>query len=286
MRWLAPLARCDRDRARPLHRRLGAPRAAVLLARPGPGHLRAAAGGGRGPRGSRSLHGAAGVAAGHDARRLPGRRSRARRACAGHAAGCARHGAGAPPRRRSAGRSAGCAGPGAPIGTRSAPTRRCAGLRRSLAAAAGRLQAPPEPARARAEQAGGAAAVPLQRASARPVPVRLDPGGGQRLAQQRPRRDHARPLHRAGLAAGARERPEVQPEPPAERPDGHADAELRVPGDLPERPEPDLRPGPGGQGRAARRRRGRTATASPRRSSATASAATSRSRARASSPRT
>ncbi len=52
----------------------------------------------------------------------------------------------------------------------------------------------------------------FQRAPARALQVQGDPAGGQRLAQQRPRRDPARPVHRARLAQGAAERQAVQPE--------------------------------------------------------------------------
>ena len=81
--------------------------------------------------------------------------------------------------------------------------------------------------------------------------VRLGPGGGDRLRQQRPDRHHARPLHRARVAKGADERPEVQSLPPAGGPERRADSQLRVPGDLPERPEPDLRAGARRQGQPA-----------------------------------
>ena len=77
---------------------------------------------------------------------------------------------------------------------------------------------------------------------------------GERLGQQRPRRDHARPLHGAEVAARARERPALQPVLLQDDQSGALDAELRVPGDLPQRPEPDLRPGPRGR-RASRSRR-------------------------------
>ncbi len=43
--------------------------------------------------------------------------------------------------------------------------------------------------------------------------VRLGPEGRERRRQQRPHRDHARPLRRAAVAQRARERPEVQPQP-------------------------------------------------------------------------
>ena len=123
-----------------------------------------------------------------------------------------------------------------------------------------------------------------QREARQEVQVPLGPGRRRRVRQQRPHRDHARPLHRAEVAQGAGQRPAVQPVDAAGGPERRADAELRVPGDLPERPEPDPRPGPRGHGRAAAPRRAPIATASPSRSSASASAATCRSRARASKP--
>ena len=82
------------------------------------------------------------------------------------------------------------------------------------------------------------------------------------------------------------ERPDLQPEPAPGGRQRRPDAELRVPGHLPQRPEPDLRPGPRGRRRAAGAAARRTARASRRRSSARACAATSRSRAPAPSPRT
>ncbi len=77
------------------------------------------------------------------------------------------------------------------------------------------------------------------------------PGRGLRLRQQRPRRDHARALHRAGVARRADQRPALRQPDPA-RHGGRAPLpryEYQV--DLPQRPEPDLRPGPRGPGRAA-----------------------------------
>ena len=216
----------DRRRpAGPRDHRLRAPGAAVVLARPGARHLRAAAGGGRGPDRARPLHGVA------------ARRRRARRGSSARGRSRARSAQGAPQAAQArAGRlegdGAGEAQARRPGGLRSrSGNASMRWLRRSIAAARqdGYRLRPSQP-ELTLTQARGAPAAPLQRAAARPLQVRLDPGGRQRVGQQRPRRDHARPLHRAGVAAGAGERPEVQSEPPPERPDGHADAELRVPG--------------------------------------------------------
>ena len=135
-------------------------------------------------------------------------------------------------------------------------------------------------------QARGPAAARHQPRPGRAVRLPLGPGGGSRRGQQRPDPDHAGPLHRAELAQGPRERPEVQPEPAPEGRQWGPHPELRVPGHLPQRPEPDLRAG-------ARRHR-RTASAAAlgpqrdpaRRSSAGACGATCRSRAPGRSPRT
>ena len=70
--------------------------------------------------------------------------------------------------------------------------------------------------------------------------------------QQRPHRDHARPVSGVGFAEPAGERSDLHPRPSAGGRQRRPDAQLRVPGDLPERPEPDLRPGPGSGRRAAR----------------------------------
>ena len=113
------------------------------------------------------------------------------------------------------------------------------------------------------------------------VHVRLDPGRGQRVGQQRPHRDHARPLHRAEVARGAGQRPEVQPVAAPGRPDRPPDAELRVPG-RPARTTRTSSTSSAARSAASRcRRRAPTATASPSRSTARACAATCRSRARA-----
>ena len=90
---------------------------------------------------------------------------------------------------------------------------------------------------------------------------------------------------RAEVARRAAQRPEVQPVHAAEGRERRAHAELRVPGDLPQRPEPVHVQGRAVDGRAARRAAARRPPrASPSRSSARACAATSRSRARAPSP--
>ena len=109
--------------------------------------------------------------------------------------------------------------------------------------------------------------------------LRLGPGGRVRRGQQRPHRDHARPVSGVGFAEPAGERSDLHPRPSAGGRQRRPDAQLRVPGDLPERPEPDLRPGPGSGRRAARPAGRRTGAGSPSRSSASACGATSRSRA-------
>ncbi len=105
------------------------------------------------------------------------------------------------------------------------------------------LPPPSEPAEAQALQAPGAAAARHQRRAGGAVRLPLGPGGGSRRREQRPDPDHAGPLYRAGLAQGPGERPEVQPEPAPEGRQWRPHPELRVPGHLPERPEPDLRAG-------------------------------------------
>ena len=125
----------------------------------------------------------------------------------------------------------------------------------------------------------------INRALKRQLRVPLDSGRRERLRQQRSRRDHAGPLHGAEVAQGADQRQALQPldcsrtTPAATQTPSY---EYQV--DLPERPEPDLRPGPRGQGRAASRRRGPTARAFPEQELGGACAATSRSRARAPKP--
>ena len=84
------------------------------------------------------------------------------------------------------------------------------------------------------------------------VRLPLGAAGGPRLRQQRPGRDHARPLHGAGVAQAPHQRPALQPEPAPEGRQRRPDPELRVSGDLSERPEPDLRAGPRVVGRPAR----------------------------------
>ena len=108
----------------------------------------------------------------------------------------------------------------------------------------------------------------------------LDAGNNDRS------RDHARPLHRAGLAQGPGERPEVQPESAPEGRQRGPHPELRVPGHLPQRPEPDLRPGPRGHGRSASAAALGPPEGSQRRSWAGACGATCRSRGPGRSPKT
>ena len=101
-----------------------------------------------------------------------------------------------------------------------------------------------------------------------------------RLGQQRPRRDHAGRLHRAGLARGADQRPEVRRARGDQRPRPDRRRSPTVPADLPERPEPDRGDGP--RPPATRRRRSRRlADRHGIPDEGRASAATSSSRARA-----
>ena len=73
------------------------------------------------------------------------------------------------------------------------------------------------------------------------------------VEEQRPHRDHARPLHRAEVARRSRPTTRSATRPAPEGRQRRRHAELRLPGHLPQRSEPDLRPGPRGQGQAARR---------------------------------
>ena len=143
----------------------------------------------------------------------------------------------------------------------------------------GRLQAAPEPAEGQDEQEEVQEAEADQQGPGRGLRLRLGPGGRVRRWQQRPHRDHARPVSGVGFAEPAGERSDLHPRPSAGGRQRRPDAQLRVPGDLPERPEPDLRPGPRGGRRARSSRRDRTGAGSRSRSSANACAATSRSRA-------
>ena len=77
------------------------------------------------------------------------------------------------------------------------------------------------------------------------VRVQRDPARGQRLGQQRPGRRPAGRLHRAHLARAAAQRPALRPTDP-EGLGRRQDAELPLPGHLPQRPEPDPHPGPRG----------------------------------------
>ena len=124
-----------------------------------------------------------------------------------------------------------------------------------------------------------------QHQAAAAVQVQVDPGCGHGLAQQRPRRDHAGPLHRAEVARQADQRPGLRPVQDHQRQEPGRRGLLRLPVALPERPEPDRGPRPSAdQHSRARSRRGSTATSS--RTRGPASAATCRSRAPASRPTT
>ena len=117
-----------------------------------------------------------------------------------------------------------------------------------------------------------------ERRPVRRLRVPQHPSGGHGFGQQRPDRGDAGALHRADLARGS---PTI---PPATSSISRRLGHLRVPGQLPERPEPGLRPGRGSGPPTRPTRRSRTVTASPTR--ATAFAATSRSRARGVRPTT
>ena len=83
----------------------------------------------------------------------------------------------------------------------------------------------------------------------------LGPERGHPLAQQRPCRGHAGPLHRAEVAP--RRRPTTRscnPRLLQKDASGDDDAQLRLPVGLPQRPEPDPPPGPRDAGRAPRPR--------------------------------
>ena len=112
-----------------------------------------------------------------------------------------------------------------------------------------RLPAAPEPGQDHSSAADAKRAEDQPRAREE-VPIPQHPAGRLRLRQQRPRRRHARPLHRAPLAAITEKRPALRRPRPGQRQrrDG---AELPLPGHLPERPEPDLRPGSRGADEAA-----------------------------------
>ena len=69
--------------------------------------------------------------------------------------------------------------------------------------------------------------------------LQLDPGRGERVRQQRPRRDHARALHGAEIARSADPRPGLRAVPDRQRPRRNRRGLLRVPVPLPQRPEPD-----------------------------------------------
>ena len=110
---------------------------------------------------------------------------------------------------------------------------------------------PTEPAQVRAQREEGAEAAADQPGARRGLQVRLDPEGRLAGRQQRPGRDHARSLHGAEVAPGAAQRPALQPLAAAGGRERRPHPELRVPGHLPQRPEPDLHPGPRGRRQAA-----------------------------------
>ena len=110
---------------------------------------------------------------------------------------------------------------------------------------------PAEPAQVRAQREEGAEAAPDQPGARGGLQVRLDPDGRAAGRQQRPRRDHARPLHGAEVAPGPAQRPALQPLAAAGGRERRPHPQLRVPGHLPQRSEPGLRPGPRGGRQAA-----------------------------------
>ena len=113
-----------------------------------------------------------------------------------------------------------------------------------------RLPAAAEPAQAEAEPLAGDPAVLGEPTCSHAVRVQRDPARGQRLAQQRPRRGHAGRLHRAHLARAAAQRPALRLAD-AGGLERRQDAQLPLPGHLPQRPEPDPHPGPRGARHAA-----------------------------------
>ena len=82
--------------------------------------------------------------------------------------------------------------------------RRSEGRRRRASACA-------RASRITGRQEEGEEAAEAQRGLREEVQVRLDPGRDQRLRQQRPRRDHARPLHRARVAQAPVNDPKCNP---------------------------------------------------------------------------
>ena len=107
------------------------------------------------------------------------------------------------------------------------------------------LQAPRVAAGDQDQEEEGQEAPRLQHQAAAAVRVHLDPGRGHRRPQQRPRRDHAGPLHRAEVAR--RSRPTTRPAHQYKitndkNQTGAVSYAYQCP--LPERPEPDRRPRP------------------------------------------
>ena len=72
--------------------------------------------------------------------------------------------------------------------------------------------------------------------------VRQHPACRVPLAQQRPHRDHARPVHGGALPREAEERPEVR-QPARDLGERRGRGQLSLPGQVPQRPEPDLHRG-------------------------------------------
>ena len=107
------------------------------------------------------------------------------------------------------------------------------------------LQAARVPAaRSRSRRRRQRSSARLQHQAAAAVQVQVDPGCGHRLAQQRPGRDHAGPLHRAQVAGQADQRPGLRPVQDHQRQEPGRRGLLRLPVALPERPEPDRGPRP------------------------------------------
>ena len=168
------------------------------------------------------------------------------------------------------------------------PTRSRCSTRRSRGARKHGYDIRPTDHRTLQRQAGAGSCCAINTQALQALPLPRDPARGHRLAQQRPRRGHARPLHRADRRA---RKPTQRP---GLRRSTRSHNDTRRAGRA--SPTPTRSHCPNDQnliaviGRARRHRPGprpaaaRTATAS--RTSARASAATCRSRARASAPTT
>ena len=165
------------------------------------------------------------------------------------------------PARRRAGADGALARVG---GDRRRPRRRARRLqghrRCRLARAAARLAQggrqqgllpAPEPAEDQGQEGRGRPAPGHQRGPGGPVRLPLGPaavfdaGNNDRIAIMPGLYTEPR------VAGEARERPDLQPEPAAGGRQRRPDAELPLPGHLPERPEPDLRAGPRARGGTA-----------------------------------